>query len=321
MLKRILIIVLLSCLVTGCNSKRDRIYKGTLQFPLPSADIAFETIENVEGRVSGDNVVGFYSIKDGTITTKNFGPDLINPDYLNPETLISINKQGNPGSIIGFGGYVYIVKGDRFLECHSASTFGGDIQPHKQNILINQTSTQINLISSEDCSLLRVVISKADLSEFGPNVWIGSYSLSENEEFIILSLDRSSEGLLVNKNLVDMSYKIYNTFGIHPSISPDQTKVAYLAIDGIHVMNLEGENDELLVPYQTSNSGNAFFDRGKQPLPKWSKDGSKLIYHKCNQLSFKDCENIANYYIYEYDIKTRTEILLFHSGINPSYRP
>lgn len=321
MKKIFLILLLFSLLTVSCDPTRDRISTGNLQIKLPDADIVFQTIEKQEGNELGKEILAFLSLTDGAITKIDFGRNLMTPHYINSDTLVSLNKWGYPGTIIGYSGNVFIIKGNTFLHCDTVVTTGRDLLPYKENFLII-SEKKINLVSSEDCSLQKVIISEDELSDFDTGAEISSYSLSKNGDFLIVSLYIDNKLSLENINLSTKSHKEYKENGINPSISPDQSQIAYLGRDGIHLMGIDGENNILLVPYETNyNDESANFWRDNLPIPNWLNDGTKIIYHKCIQPLNKPCDDISDYNIFEFDLKTSTEILLIKGGINPSYRP
>jgi hypothetical protein len=319
MLRKILCILLF--ISTGCNPTRDRLHKGNLPYSLPDADIVFQTIEIRENQPLGKDMLGFYSLWDGSITKFDFGNHLIDPYYLDSTTLVSVNKQGNPGSIHGFIGYLFIVKDNSYLGCETSLATGGYSSPFKGDILIYSQS-QINLLDGKDCSLKRVIFSEQNLPTLGTKQRILSFSLSQKEDFLILSISTLEKLFLIRMNLIADDYIIFEENGYFPSISPDQSKIVYLGRDGIHLMSVKGENNELLVPYETKyDNKTGSFWRDELPTPKWSIDGTKLIYHKCIQSIEIPCYDISNYQIFEYDLGTRTESMLIKEGLYPSWRP
>ena len=125
---------------------------------------------------------------------------------------------------------------------------------------------------------------------------------------------------LFGVNLPSKTFTDYDIVGVYPSISPDQRQAIYLGIDGIHIMDINGDNNKLIVHYNpTGFRSGPLFDRGVNPKPVWSSDGQTILYHKCNQPANKGCEYIDDYEIYIYDFRIGTEKMIISGGINPSW--
>ncbi len=85
-------------------------------------------------------------------------------------------------------------------------------------------------------------------------------------------------------------------------------------------MDVNGENDEMVVPYKSMISfsdGSREF-RMNNPVLNWSSDSSKIVYHKC-MLARDNCHDINEYGIFIYDLKTDSEELIIEGGMNPSW--
>ncbi len=208
--------------------------------------------------------------------------------------------------------YLTITSNNSYLEC---TRLLGAIFPYENNILVAD-STGVFLISKNDCSTLKTIISGEELYSISKDFSIGPYAYSETEGFILLSIDSN----LVKLSLENGEIKDYRRDGINPVLSPNQQNVAYLSYDGIHIMDVSGDNDTLAIPYLISTyDGFALFDKGNPPTPFWSSNNEELIYHKCMLPGDTPCHNIADYGIYVYELKTKTEKFILKGGLYPSW--
>jgi hypothetical protein len=307
-------------LCTGCyiNKSNFRPVSWKQTIDIPASQIVFQTIINDP---DDDNrmhdVVGFYNLVTGEITKIDLDLWLMTPIYLNSDTIIAINKLGNPGDVGGFSGYIFIFSENSYLACDAPEATGWWILPYKGNILID-SDYGINLINSKDCSVIRTVLLHDQFARSKGKFIIGPYSLSSNGNFIIVESDKR----LFNINLTNMEVFDYHKAGSYPTISPDQKRIIYSSLDdGIHIMDIDGTNDRLIVKFESNTYDPYELERGIPPRPRWSVDGTKLTYHKCTASGIAHgCTDIIDYSIYIYDFNSQTETWLFNGGLNPSWR-
>jgi hypothetical protein len=172
----------------------------------------------------------------------------------------------------------------------------------------------IVLIDRKDCRVIKTILKRDDLIS---NKLKASTALSNNGKFLVANSDLK----LLWVNLINMSIMDYGIYGAFPSLSPDETKIAYLDYDGIHLIDYDGRNDVLLVEYRASDSKKGdFSSRGEPPMPNWSRDGKKLVYHKCIRPINQSCLGIEDNAIFIYDLVTQNETQIIVGGINPSWR-
>lgn len=304
----------------SCNFSSGQPDKKMLPFPLPDSDIVYQIIEKEEGEIRGKELLAFYSFEDKIISKLDLAPNLITPIYHNSDTLLAFAKQGYPGSIMEYRGKVVIINENSIITCDDSFATGWEIRPHNIDLTI-LSKNKINIISLNDCSLQKSIDLEDFVNKYGNNPIITSYSLSKREDFIIISL-LTTNLYLIKINLLNNDAVSYKHNGKFPSLSPDEQKLIYLGREGIRIMDVNGENDELIVPYEmeyTDLAGD--FTRGIYPKPRWSSDGTKIIYHKCIKPLSQLCEDTSDYDIFQFDLVAKTETLLIEDGINPSFRP
>lgn len=314
-MKKIIVFCILLFFISSCNAN-EKLVTGKHDFFIPNADIVFSTIEEPEnGEYFGDEILGFYSFNNHEIEYININENLITPYYLDSESLVAIDKLGNPGSINEYLGVIFFLSNRQFQYCTSAEASGGDIHVFDGNILISNV-TSINLINSKNCELMKTVIEAEDLTTIESSPRISTYDLSNNGVELLISFFSHK---IVRVNLPEKDIYKYQFLGMNPTFSPDETQIAYLGCDGIHVINVNGEDDRLIIRYQTHNSDNDdCFSGSNPPAPQWSPDGKRLVYHKCNMIN-TSCSEINDYDIFMYDFDNGIEKLIIHRGLHPSW--
>jgi hypothetical protein len=315
-MKKVLsILYILLIILSGCYQVVDRSHNWVQSINIPDADIVFNTISNPEpGKTFGKDILGFYNFKDQSVTLLDLEKEraLITPYFLDSHTVISLNKLGNYGVVNEGRAYLLIFTEEYYLNCNSLL---GDIFPHRGNVLLASDSG-IVLINKDDCSVIKTLLNKADLSMMGEKIHVGSKAVSINDDFIIFDQNFN----LIKILLPDKEIFYYQKTGIFPSISPDQTKVSYLALDGIHVMKIDGNNDSLVVSYKASDGDFWDLSRGIPPNPNWSSDSKQIVYHKCVLPLDQHCwSEIESYSIFVYDLETGIETEIIQHGLNPSW--
>jgi len=309
----ILLMLAFLFLSAGCNNGQPYFQKYTNPVEIPNADFVYDTI------VSGKEMLGFYSFATGKTELVDFGKFIhpTQPYFLNPGTIIYRNKHDNFGNLNNNFWGLILSKGDRFYECDSKKISGSVYASNKQIILSN--SDGLFLINPDDCSIEKTILSAQDLATFGKYYYLFPSAYSDKGDFIIYSNTNSNvyRGVYLNKYLITQKKTIdLGMLGFAPVLSPDEKEIAYCSYDGIHIMDTDGENDELVVSQNTPvdfiNGIGAFL-----PLPMWSSDGKKLLYHKC--IGQVGCSEISDYDIFVYDLDTKTETLLVEGGMYPAW--
>ena len=241
----ILVLVLFLGFSVSCNPS---ITHGRIDQSIPEADLVYFSIEKDDKQdFQGKEVIGFYSLKTQLTELVDYSYPLIRPSVVNNSTLIAIERKRNPGLITASDGYLFSLNQGKYTVCKTESTFG-DFYSMNHNFIAILALDGINLINSADCSKKATILTNEDIAKLYPaNSYLGPFTLSKNLDFIIMS----SYGRLIKIDLPEKKFTDYKKFGQFPALSPDQTKIAYLGFDGIHVSDITGENDYRVIKYRS----------------------------------------------------------------------
>lgn len=310
MTKKILIIFSFIFLISGCNQDIEQTSRWRWYINFQTSDIIFNSIsENKEVDYFGENVLGFYMFEDQSVTEIDLGGGNAptHPYYLDATTIMTANKLGNYGIIHEGIAYLFIFSKVQYLSCDKLIGYG---YPYNGNIVF-VGNEGISLVNRSDCSIMRTFLTNEDLSVFEGQDHFGTNFLSSNEDFILMDIDFK----LIRLSLPEKEIYYFDKIGTSPSLSPDQTKIAYIAPDGIHIMHTDGDNDRLVAPYIAFGN----FDNAIIPTVNWSNNSKKIVYHKCTLSAGSLCDDINDYSIFMYDLETETETFLLQGGMNPSW--
>jgi hypothetical protein len=310
------IVTCLLVFLTGCGPGKINTVTD-FKIKIPDADIVFNTIEAPKGdELFGEEVLGFYTFGMDRIEFLDTGSNLITPFFIGNELLVALDKQGNPGLILPYLGRLVILSNGQYRYCTSRSEASGwNLHGYSGNVLI-ELGGEIKMIDVNTCEVIGTLIKTDDLQNIESTVSISTFDLSKNGRFLLLSF---SDKRIVRVDLPQKTIHFYEIFGMYPSLSPDNEHFAFLGSDGIHIADIDGKIDRVLVDCGLRKFvGEDCFERGNAPKPQWSKDGNKLIYHRCNASSL-NCSEIEDFDIYIYNFETNQERLIIRGGLNPSW--
>ncbi len=309
MKKNAVVFMLLLIFFTSCAGGKDKPVITRSSLEIIEADIVFNSIDAEKY----EDILGFYTFADQTLRMVDTDWNTIIPYYVAPKTLIIIKKNGYPGDYYDRDGNLMVMQDTRLVRCRAMNTYGQFMKPHGGSVLFS-SSSGIFLINPDDCSIVQSVLTDGNGLIDYSKYYNTSLDLSKDGKILVLSNGTN----LIRINIATNEIEDYGVDGIYPSISPDQSRIVFLGGGGIFVLGVDGDSLELIVPYRAIKDG--YYDnRGNPPKPNWSMDGSKIVYHKCNQPFKGDCLEIENYDIYVYDFETKTEQLIVHGGLNPSW--
>ncbi len=115
---------------------------------------------------------------------------------------------------------------------------------------------------------------------------------------------------------LDNGEKVELAAGINPAISADGTKIAYLGMDGLYTMDINGKNQVQILAtplFDTYRSGGHHL----APEPDWSPDGEWLVYHHCE----KELCIASDTPILKIRVADGTIEEIYKDGMYPSWRP
>ncbi len=310
MKKAITLFIAITIMISGCQESKQVV-------SLPEADIIYQTI------IDRKDVLGFFSLEKNTSSIVDIQMPLQYPSNLNPDLLIGNNKRGNLGIVKDNTGKLAILSKQTLNDiCINNNIGGSGIQPFNGTDIIVNSYDGILQIDGNDCTIKATLLTQANLDFISDRSSINSFTLSKNGEYIIVSLwNVNLESFeLFQVNLPGKTYTDYGIEGINPAISPDQQRIAYVQSNGIHVMEISGENNKTVVPYWFSDDDNKL-DLGLRlsTKPIWSSDGTRIIYHKCRIPPANQCTSIEEYSIYIFDFNKDTEEKVVDGGVNPSW--
>jgi len=295
-------------LTSSCYPKGHSSYYWNNPISIPNADIIFDTKTEPEiDELFGKEILGFYSFKDQSITKMELSSkNPIQPYFLSNISIIWMNKRGNFGGVHEGQTYLEISTNKHNLDCYE---LGGIAYPQNGKV-VSFNDNGLEIINPEDCSIEKTILTRDELTSLVGKYQIGPDSLSQNKDFLILE----ANNYLVKISLPNKEIFEYQKEGKAPAISPDQKMIAYVAPDGIHIMDVSGQNDMLIVPYIAWREYLEIF-----PQPSWAPDSMKIAYNKCNLSNDSSCLELKNYDIFVYDFAAKKESLIIHGGLNPSW--
>jgi hypothetical protein len=299
-------------IVINCGCIKNQSINWMQGINIPKSDIVYQTIdENLNSDYYKKDLLGFYSLIASENSLLDLGLPLLTPFYFRGNEIISFYKLGNPGNVNDYSGNIIIFTSDGYLWCDKPEATGWWLQPFQDNVLLS-SEDGINLIDGDDCSLIKTIINQKQLVSLTGTKYLTPFSLSSDGKFMVISSDYR----LFRINLVDLnSFDIveYRKTGTNPSISPDP--------DGIHIMDIDGNEDRLIVYYLAYKDQSHEILKGVLPKPQWSDNSSMLVYHKCINFDTADyCMDVNDYLISIYYLVDQTERQLIINGINPSWR-
>jgi hypothetical protein len=295
----------------GVLSVDERIPKGDY-------DIVFST------EVEGNDTIGFYSLVNENSDYLKYPNNLSSPYVLAETNLIALKKIADFGDPRTNVGYITILRSaSQGLQCKVDDFYTDLIRPYGDQFVFYWDGV-FNVVDPKECKIVSELLNLQDMG-IDKEIYqrINGFSVNSQSNFLVLSSENRKLRIInmIRINLLTKEVFNYEKFGINPSISPDGKEVAYFGEDGIHVMDING-NDILKVsddiPWR--NWEGAFYGY-EWPNPDWSSDGMQLIYHKCPGIRKPGylCDGYGKYSVYLFDLKTGMERKLFDSGVNPSW--
>lgn len=227
-------------------------------------------------------------------------------------------------SYVGYPAYWDLEEG-RFKVCsRNLPSFdqirGWENPQHPDEVIVEDIWTIIVF----DISQCKEMHSLVDYSTQPGNYAIHGFSYSSSRQELIYGLvvhpyEDQPEYRLMHLDL-KTGEMVQLAEGINPAWSPDDRQIAYVGLDGLYVLELNGNEPE---PRQLIDQ--PFFDPWASgspwshvTVPSWSPDGTRLVYHRCSTpeiCNWKDAQ------IYIFNLATGQEESILQGGEYPSWQP
>jgi hypothetical protein len=285
---------------------------------LLKADIIYSTIIHGKGddlEKDGLGYAVFTKKSSGVTEFEGYAP--IRPFYLDASSIIFLDKQGYYGSVNGDTGKLVIYADNSSNYCNNLLAV--DYFPFQGNIAYSD-GTKIELISRNDCSVIKNFVGQDDLTNFDEDLkidsfsYISDFSISHDGNIVIFRYGNHPK--LYKISLYDKKVEVFADIGDNPNISPDGKWVVYLAPDGIRIKSIDGKIDRNLVKSNWKDPEGDFYIDSIPPRPLWSPDNKKLIYHKCINAY---CTRISDYDIFLLSVEDGKETDVIKAGLYPSW--
>lgn len=169
-------------------------------------------------------------------------------------------------------------------------------------------SNYLNVFDADTRSFMKIV--SAHLSSYSHlAVSVAKYSASETSYLgAVLIIDLSDNS--VNQVIERATNAVW---------SPDGSQLAYVGVDGLYITETSTFSILYSIPLNdvTIGEGSSIYWRPWLPMPQWSDDGTKLLYHRHLDAIYETTN--VNYNIYVFDLTTQNESLIVESGVNPTW--
>lgn len=219
------------------------------------------------------------------------------------------------GQAVVFGSPAYIDENGELHQCDNFFAFS-QVEPYNdsvETIVLISDVEKILIIDLKTCELLETVLDFSKPSTALTDIYKMSYCISNQTLLYSIKADKDYE--LIQR---DMGSGVETSFGkgAYPSWSPDCSQFAYLTEEGMYITDLTTLKTNKVVPINKLIRNNDF-EHTIVPMPQWSSDGSKLIYHSCKIDTKCSREDM---YITIYDIKSGITNQLSINGTFPDWK-
>lgn len=278
--------------------------------PLPAGEIVY---------MSGDSVLGFVQEDGKNNKTLEVAKNIAIPIWSKNSKFLYGLSGGWGGTYAGFPA-IWDIESGRFKIC-GRNSVGFDLiqsldDPLNPYRVIVQHIWEIVLMDLRDCKRIETFVDYTDHP--------GEYSMSGFSYFP--STHKLVYGLVV-KPYRDREYRIIQldvetgeqvqlAEGINPSWSPDGTRIAYLGLDGLYVLEANGAEPKRLTTGPFFDPWGAGATWSISPIPRWSPDGKWLVYHRCDTADICMSWDAK---IYKISSTGGPEILIYPEGKYPSW--
>lgn len=221
------------------------------------------------------------------------------------------------GSYYGYPSYWDFQNG-RFGSCEQSLPFfmwiQGPFIPDNPYEVIVGSYLEIMAIDLSDCDQTQTLV---DYSNALGNYKLSGFSYFSSTQDLVYGLIVDPDSYYTQYQLVLKNLETGTTTnlaeGINPSWSPDGTRVAYIGMDGLFILDLSDPGSQTRQILSTP-----FFDPIDDPTPSWSPDGEWLVYHRCEAAGICTWKDAT---IYKISSSGGAEEAILQGGEYPSWRP
>ncbi len=307
----ICLIMTLCLLLSGCTTS------PSWKQVVPKSDIIFQSI------VWNPYELNFIQADGSNHQILNLNQSFIKPIWSSDGMIIyGLSSPKWQGSLeeIGFPAY-WDIKQHIFKRCDKNLPAYGQIEEFihtdDKNIVLLYNAYEIVIFDMNTCQVDKLLVDYNNPSgvyyasgfSYLPQtqeLLYGRYTVAEKDRKF--SLRKLSLMTGEEKELAE---------GINPAWSPDGRQIAYLGVDGLYLMQTDGQqsrkiiNEQFFDPYSI---GGPSLD---SPQPYWSPDGEWLVYHQCND-EYCDLKMAT---INKIHVLDGMEVNIYTGGKYPSWAP
>lgn len=301
--KQLILYTLITMILVGCRSSWKQ--------PIPAGEIVYMT--------SGYRELGFIQANGDGYQTLEIDKKFDMPIWSRDGKFLYGLSSG-PGSYEGYPA-IWDIENGRYKICDRNSVIFDLIQSSNDvdnpYTVIVQNTWKIILMDLAKCKTITTFV---DYANQPGNYSIAGFSYSHSTQKLVYGLvvnpdsDREYRIMLLD---LETGEQVMLTEGINPIWSPNGSQISYLGLDGLYIVSLKDVTPKQIVDQP-------FFDPwiGGSPwsvtsLPRWSPDGSALIYHRCDTTKICLAEDAR---IYKVQISDGIEEVIVQGGEYPSWR-
>ncbi len=315
MKKGLVLLVFLVCL--ACSTGNITKTQGR-EVDFPEVDIIYQAINNTHGRDASNNLIGFVNADGSENTQVRLKYRAYRPALSRRAGGISFTiSKTHPYELdSNFGPIHFLDDGGTYTACEQVGGYenfywqvlplqeGGKLLAARGNVLQN--------IDITTCTVEKILMEYPSSSHM---TLLFAYPANLHSEVLLSEFVRSEDFVQNIIEILDLNSgetKEIIKEGKYASFSPDDRQITYLGKDGIYVALSNGDNPQQIVPI----SMDWLATPPALPIPYWSPDGNKILYHKCTG---GDGTALSDYSLFIYDLEKKTETKIAGGGLYPAW--
>jgi hypothetical protein len=316
-MKKIIFLLFLFLLITtatNCNGVNKTVWPTSI----PDSDILFQ------GKYNGPYIVGFLDASSSDYQIIEIPRNFVRLSWSNDGNIIyGLNQSDGQPSYENMGYPAFWdIKANNFVRCYGSlpnydqiEEFISDDYLHS---VVLSSGEEIVVFDMGSCKTIKQLVNHQD--DLGHGDISGFSFFQAGNELLygeVFNTNTPREYKLIKLNVITDEREIVAE-GIYPTWSPDESKFAFIGLDGLYVMRAD-ENQPIKI-YNTSffdpwKSGSPYF---RVPQPKWSPDGNWIVFHQCINGYTCTVEDAA---IYKIRVSDGQLIKLYTGGKYPVWHP